>query len=208
MPKLCKVCEQEKDESDFHSLPHTTDGLNWRCKSCQSAYLYQYKLKKTLDKCHPDVLSTLSSAPIERLRRFAPKVHVSESGCWQWTGNTHPKNGYARVWFDRRDDRLAHRVSYEWANGQIPEALVLDHLCRNRSCVNPAHLQPVSNVENVMRGESVWALNAKKTHCLRGHPFDEANTRIYNGMRHCLECSRIRKRERRRKQKETRPSIT
>lgn len=197
MLKYCKVCDTEKAVDQFYPLPHTSDGLNWRCISCQNKYNIEYTLRRTLAKCDPAVLSGLASAPMERLRKFAPKVQVCENGCWQWTGNKHPDNGYARIWFDRHDDRLAHRVAYEWAKGPIPEGLVLDHLCRNRSCVNPSHLEPVTSVENVMRGESAWAINARKTHCLRGHPFSDENTRVYGGMRHCLECGRIRKRERR-----------
>lgn len=88
------------------------------------------------------------------------------------------------------NDRLlmVHRIAYELAVGPIPVGLVIDHLCRNHSCINPEHLEPVTNVENVMRGESAWARNARKTHCKRGHEFTDENTIRRNGTRSCRQC--------------------
>lgn len=92
------------------------------------------------------------------------------SQCIVWTGK-YFANGYGRVGY-----KLAHRIAYEQAVGDIPKGLYIDHLCRNRGCVNPNHLEPVTLVENVMRGVSPHALNAKKTHCSKGHEFTFSNT--------------------------------
>jgi hypothetical protein len=90
----------------------------------------------------------------------------------------------------------AHRISYTLANGPIPAGLVLDHLCRDSSCVTPAHLEAVTNKENIQRGES-GTFNASKTHCAQGHEFTQENTyRGPSGQRHCRACGRNRNRKR------------
>jgi hypothetical protein len=122
--------------------------------------------------------------------------------CWAWTGRISEK-GYGVVKQHSRTSR-AHRIAYLLAVGPISAGLTLDHLCHERGsgcpggshcphrrCCNPAHLKPVPTVVNTMRGMSLPALNALKTECIRGHPFNEANTRIRNnGARICRECER------------------
>lgn len=127
--------------------------------------------------------------------RFWPMVDTT-GDCWEWQG-TKDVGGYAR--FQLRGERhLVHRYAYELLVGPIPDGLHIDHLCRNRICVNPAHLEPVTLVENVMRGETVTARNAAKTHCVNGHPFDAANTRYRPaGGRSCRACARDLARRRR-----------
>ena len=86
----------------------------------------------------------------------------------------------------------AHRAAYELLVGPVPTGMHLDHLCRNRWCSNPAHCEPVSIGENLRRGNGPTGLNARKAHCLRGHPFDDANTHInQDGTRRCRECARL-----------------
>lgn len=111
--------------------------------------------------------------------------------CWIWNLAVND-SGYGVVGQGGKMLR-AHRVYYEKACGPIPSGLVLDHLCRVRSCVNPDHLEPVTRGENVMRGSTLPALNATKTHCPNNHPYDEANTRINKrGSRSCRACDRER----------------
>jgi hypothetical protein len=104
--------------------------------------------------------------------RFAAKVQKAD-GCWTWTGATQA-GGYGRFMVSNspRVLVLAHRYSYEQQVGPIADGLTLDHLCRNTSCVNPAHLEPVTREENALRGSR----NAGKTHCDQGHEFTELNT--------------------------------
>jgi len=92
---------------------------------------------------------------------------------------------------------MAHRFAYEYCMGAIPEGLQLDHLCRNTFCVRPEHLEPVSGKINLLRGNTINAANARKTHCIRGHPYSGDNLYIYEktGARACKECMRIHYRE-------------
>lgn len=117
-------------------------------------------------------------------QRFWEKVDKTD-GCWEWKACIH-RSGYGQFSVNRKK-KAAHRVAYEMIIGEIPEGLELDHLCRNRSCVNPAHLEPVTHKENMQRSEQ-----ATKTHCVRGHAFDADNTQVRNnGKRRCLACRKI-----------------
>lgn len=121
--------------------------------------------------------------------RFWPKVKVAgPTECWHWIAYIHP-SGYGMF---RRDGRMnvAHRVAYELIVGEIPDGLVLDHLCRVRHCVNPAHLEPVTEAENILRGISVSAINNRKTHCIRGHELTPENCYSKrSGVRQCRKCA-------------------
>lgn len=200
MDKVCGKCLVTKPASEYYALPHTGDGLNWQCTPCQNAYNRAYNRQRTISKLDPVVLARFSPNATDetRLFRFARKVARHADGCWHWTGNRHPDCGYPRIWFARHDDRMAHRVGYEFAIGPIPDKLTLDHLCRVRHCVNPDHLEPVTRGENTLRGDSPWSINKRKTHCINGHEFTPDNTwTSKRGERHCRECTRIRKRQRR-----------
>ncbi|WP_431978324.1 HNH endonuclease signature motif containing protein [Propionibacterium freudenreichii] len=117
--------------------------------------------------------------------RFWSKVEFSD--CWNWIGRLD--NGYGRFWVGG-GSLLAHRVSWNLLVGEIPEPLQLDHLCRNRGCVNPDHLQPVDIATNVLRGAGVTAANARKTRCKRGHPLRGKNLAINTrGQRVCRACA-------------------
>jgi hypothetical protein len=113
--------------------------------------------------------------------------------CWIWT-SAISDSGYGVFGVNGRN-RLVHRYSYEQIVGTIPEGLQLDHLCRVRICLHPEHLEPVSARVNTLRGKTLPAINARKTHCGNGHPFDRENTWIdARGHRHCRACARDRQR--------------
>lgn len=137
--------------------------------------------------------------------RFWSKVAKSDE-CWVWTGTVHP-HGYGRFYDHGNHAMPAHRWAYESAHGPIPLGMQVDHLChdphscpggygcQHRRCVNPDHMALVTAQENLARRSSVVV-----THCPSGHPYDEGNTyRTPAGTRQCVECNRIRARERQRR---------
>ena len=115
-------------------------------------------------------------------------VPEPNSGCWLWSGKL-TNSGYSEFWADGKG-RLGHRVAYRLYRAEIPEGLEIDHLCRIPICVNPAHLEAVTHKVNQERGRGA------KSHCKRGHEFDEANTAIVPGkkpglyIRRCRACRR------------------
>ena len=122
--------------------------------------------------------------------RFLSKVAETPSSCWQWTGCLE-RNGYARFYFNGQR-QYAHRFAYEAIRGPIPDGLVIDHLCRNRACANPDHLEAVTNRVNILRGVGFCAVRAKQQRCIRGHAFNVANTyRAPNGTRKCRTCKAV-----------------
>ena len=118
------------------------------------------------------------------------------TGCWEWIG-ARDSRGYGNIRVQRRV-RKAHRVLYELVKGSIPAGLECDHRCRVPWCVNPAHMEVVSHVENVQRGAARWVPGARqraKRRCPHGHPYTKANTYIHprSGGRWCRQCARERK---------------
>ena len=122
------------------------------------------------------------------MERFWRKVDKS-GDCWVWRG---PLNayGYGNFHIEGKTHQ-SHRLSYESLRGPIPDGFEIDHLCRNRRCINPDHLEPVTPYVNNMRSFSFAAVNARKTHCPKGHPLDGDNLyRHPNGGRMCRTCRR------------------
>ena len=96
------------------------------------------------------------------------------NGCWIWPGARQAGSGYALADIDGKTS-LLHRAVYKALVGPIPEGLTIDHLCRVTSCVNPAHMEPVTLRENILRSDRVTAVNARKTHCPHGHEYAGVN---------------------------------
>ena len=128
---------------------------------------------------------------MDTFTRLIRHVKQAESGCWLWTAEIEKEWGYGKTEVKGRRTG-AHRAMWVAVRGEIPERLTIDHLCRVRHCVNVEHMELVTIRENTLRGETIPARNARKTACLRGHAFDEANTRIRpSGKRACRACARL-----------------
>lgn len=136
--------------------------------------------------------------PLEALDRFWAKVDRT-GDCWLWTAGVTQDEGYPRFKLAGKT-RYAHRLVYATEFGPIPDGYTVDHLCHNRDeacpggrclhrrCVNPAHLEAVPQATNTLRGKSFSAINAAKTHCVRGHEFTPENTMLVAAGRECRQC--------------------
>lgn len=133
-------------------------------------------------------IEAFPARPTDPIERLLDKICIREE-CWIWTGTINNR-GYGCTSLKGKAI-YAHRVSYEFYVGPIPDGLELDHLCRNPPCINPDHLEAVTHAENMRRGKA-----AQATHCVHGHLFDAENTYIPpRGGRQCRICRAIRFRE-------------
>lgn len=124
----------------------------------------------------------MSRTPTPTLARLRKKVAHREDGCIVFTGYLMV-NGYGTI-LHRGEKRLVHRVAYELAYGLIPDEAQIHHRCGTRACVNPEHLEALGSADH--------AAEHRPESCIHGHPFDEANTRVIKGKRHCRACDRDR----------------
>jgi len=145
----------------------------------------------------PDLGKTVEARFWEKVDKSGPR------GCWVWTASVNPRTGYGQfivMGAKRGYPRMAHRVAWELMRRPLAPGEVIDHLCRNRACVNPDHLQPVTNRVNILRGIAPSAINARKDECNSGHKFTPENTYVPPGrptVRQCRKCARRREQERR-----------
>ncbi len=209
--KPCTKCGAAKPTTTFAPDRRRPSGLQSQCRACtrirQDAW-------KTAD---PEHYRELRRA--EHQRNYRPKrrptaeerfwAKVGHAGalpapdtlaagrgrCWTWMG-AKSSFGHGVFNFGDRVGR-AHRFSYGLRFGEIPPGRELDHLCRNPSCVNPAHLEPVTHRVNMLRGTNVASRNAAATHCPKGHPYTPENTGpTSGGGRRCRTCHREAERRR------------
>ncbi len=151
-------------------------------------------LRETLSSAASAVAALLKEFQKRQTKnRFRKYIKVDEKGCWLWTGFIEKRGsaaGYGRFQVKTGKCEWAHRVAYVLFKGAIPTGRVIDHLCRTRACVNPAHLEAVTRRQNTLRGVGTSAVNARKTHCPAGHPYDETNTARgrTKGDRRCRIC--------------------
>lgn len=142
---------------------------------------------------HVPVRSRVSREGTVEERIFRQLEETAE-GCWEWRGHQGP-NGYGQLGGDGTTYRV-HRLVYVMLVGPVPDGLVLDHLCRNRLCANPAHLEPVPEFVNFVRGASPSAVAFRTDTCKRGHSLDLEIGDVYvtpTGKRDCRRCNRIRR---------------
>lgn len=139
------------------------------------------------------------------LYTHAHMIVVVPNGCWIWIGADNGESGYGKVSRPGSAiDSYTHRVEYELSGRKIPPGLELDHLCQTPQCCNPEHLEPVTRRVNCLRGNSLAAKNARKTHCVNGHELVAGNLSEHarrRGWRRCLACKREDMRRRRAKPK-------
>lgn len=183
--RVCRLCGEPKAASAFFPHPTMRDGLSSKCRVCSAAECARRKAARRDPEIAALRRAELEARYLDRAwRRFCRWFTATDPGdCWPWRGR--PRNGYGRFNF-RGKFVSAHCFAYQRLVGPIPEGFDLDHTCRNRACVNPAHLEPVPPVVNVLRGEGPTAINARKTHCPRGHEYDMTTA---DG-RWCTQCKR------------------
>lgn len=137
--------------------------------------------------------------------RFWRHIEIDvQTQCWNWTGKLI-NSGYGLFGVGTKKEnkfKTSHRWSYEYFRGSIIKPFTVDHLCHNRICCNPFHLEVVSQKENVRRGEGILSINYRKTRCKWGHEFTSENTRIIKLGRKCKECEREANRKAYRRRKE------
>lgn len=179
--KHCPRCDETLPIIAFSPL--TRGGVHWICRRCD-------REKKRVENGHKP------RGTRDLMTRLREKIIIDPvTECWEWQGYRLP-SGYGTLHIGSRTDGTrknvrAHRLMYELTYGSIPSDLVIDHLCRNPCCINPEHLEPVTNAENLRRGVGFVGQNVRKTHCPKGHLYAGDNLYIHpDGSRRCRQCHR------------------
>lgn len=159
----------------------------YECPECHVVRVLKTKPRTRMcRKCAAKIGSDASAQKKTPLvDRLLAKRTITDSGCWEWGGQRQP-TGYGSIYVEGQQLRT-HRVSYDLFVGPIPENLHIDHLCRNTSCFNPQHLEPVTHAENMRR--------LRREQCGKGHAMTDDNIYVYRNKRHCKSCRRDRSRE-------------
>lgn len=206
-PRYCRKCDTMKTTEDFSPARERPDGLRPVCKACVALQARKYAPRNTARKRRErsvlDVWSIVLSD--EFASRYWSMVRRNDARCWDWLGSTY--RGYGQIAAGPFMMK-AHRVA--WAihhRRPFPRGKLACHSCDNPNCVNPNHIWAGSSKDNLVDASRKGRLKRSKpsvmsqrmaamTHCKRGHPFDEVNTRpLKNGWRECRECVRIRRRK-------------
>lgn len=171
----------------------SVDGCERAMRSNSLCAMHWKRWSKTGEVGPSHSVSLLGMTTQERFHAQVEKA--PDGGCWTWKSllNGDPDE-YASFDVDGKQTYV-HRWSYERHVGPIPKGMQIDHLCRNRACSNPEHLEPVTPRENVLRGDTIVAINAAKTECVNGHPLSGENLYVAptdDGRRHrsCRTCRR------------------
>lgn len=164
------------------------------CPYCKREFVARHRRSKYCSRSCQARGIRVEFPPTPVLERYTVQDRGYSSPCWIFNRSGKCNRGYNQIMLPDGSQPLAHRYFYEQLVGSIPEGLTLDHLCRIRNCVNPAHLEPVTRGENTLRGDTITGNNRRKTQCKRGHAFTPENTRITpQGTRCCRACARERR---------------
>jgi hypothetical protein len=183
---MCKMHWQQWREANAD--PCTVEGCDRRQRARNLCSMHVQRLERN------GTVELIERQPRPLEDRLWPRV-TPAGFCWEWEG-AHAASGYGVINLGPRLDRT-HRVVYEMLVGPIPEGLHMDHLCRNRGCCNPDHLDPVTPRENMIRGMAPSHITARTGVCRRGHTMADAYTRPDTGARTCRTCLTERSRRRR-----------
>lgn len=197
-PRQCDGCGVHflppRPRSRFCSTHCANKSRRMQPRNCEYCGVLFTPQKSVVRYCSITCSSRGQTQPAEvrfwrKVNRNGPEVWEGHGPCWEWTASRN-EWGYGQFAATFGHSGGAHIYSYQLHHGSYPAGLEIDHLCKNRACVRPDHLEAVTPRVNTLRSNAVSALNARKTHCPKGHPYDEENTRIgNNGGRYCRACA-------------------